>query len=140
MGHILDQAPAMLGTPCLIFSLALAAGSECPDDQSPTFPDGSPCNPGPPYNGEDPANCAMYYLCYKGCVSHKMCDENWLFDTDKKSCELPDQVDCKDRPCEDPDRCPAHSTTTTTTTHVPTTTPPEITTTTPVPTTTTPEI
>ena len=81
-----------------------------------TFPDGVACDE----NAEDvtqadPDNCWKYYKCHGGCVTHETCEEDYKYDDRFQWCTYPHDVDCGDRPCDDPHHCPAPTTIPTTT-------------------------
>merc|ERR1711868_182739 len=81
-----------------------------------TFPDGVACDE----NAEDvtqadPENCWKYYKCHGGCVTHETCEEDYKYDDRFQWCTYPHDVDCGDRPCDDPQHCPAPTTIPTTT-------------------------
>ena len=81
-----------------------------------TFPDGVACDE----NAEDvtqadPENCWKYYKCHGGCVTHETCEEDYKYDDRFQWCTYPHDVDCGDRPCDDPHHCPAPTTIPTTT-------------------------
>merc|ERR1711936_234102 len=86
--------------------------------QCPQLPDGTACPPGPPKDFPDPEECSNYWRCIGGCAEKRQCQEDYLFDDGegKGYCNYPDQVECGDRPCNDPHHCPAKTTVATNTT------------------------
>lgn len=50
---------------------------------------------------EDKDNCAMYYLCVEGSVTHQTCPDCDKFDTESGYCKQPNLVDCNGRPYND---------------------------------------
>merc|ERR1719184_326145 len=88
--------------------VSLAAG-QCDE----TFPDGTPCGAEDFSSQPDPLACWKYYECDAGCVKHLTCEENYKYDIDFEWCTFPRDVECGDRPCDDPVHCPEDLTTTT---------------------------
>jgi len=88
--------------------VSLAAG-QCDD----TFPDGTACGAADYAFQPDPAACWKYYECDAGCVRHLTCEEDYKYDIKYEWCAPPRDVECGDRPCDDPVHCPEDLTTTT---------------------------
>jgi len=78
-----------------------------------TLPDGTICGPSDYVAVADPSSCWQYYECDSGCVTHKVCEDDYKFDIAYAWCTFPYDVDCGDRPCEDENHCPDPRTTTT---------------------------
>ena len=57
------------------------------------------------YFRADLTECSNYWLCVAGGSYNKTCQENYLFDIYKESCQPPEQVDCKSRPCNHLGHC-----------------------------------
>jgi len=73
-------------------SSALPGGKVCPQTGFAEFP--------------DPDNCAFFYQCSHGCAERVECQVGFLYDVNHHYCNYADQVDCGNRPCVDPQRCP----------------------------------
>ena len=104
----------MLKLASTIFTLILcgtpnAFGKKC----EPNFPDGTSCGANDYVQKEDPESCWKYYECDNGCVTHETCPDDFKFDPLYSWCNYPRDVDCGDRPCNDPVHCPPDITTTT---------------------------
>ena len=56
----------------------------------------------------DPENCWKFYRCHGGCVTHEMCEDHFKYDDRYNWCTWPRDVDCGDRPCDDPYHCPEY--------------------------------
>merc|ERR1712168_1129280 len=78
-----------------------------------TFPDGTACGAEDFSSQPDPLACWKYYECDAGCVRHLTCEEDFKYDVRHEYCTFPRDVECGDRPCDDPVHCPADITTTT---------------------------
>ena len=94
---------------CLTF-LLLAGLSSTASLCDNTFPDGRVCGPSDWVELEDPASCYHFYKCDQGCVSHETCPPATAFDSLYSFCRAAEEVECGDRPCEDPGHCPSHTT------------------------------
>ena len=70
------------------------------------FPDGSICDKfAEEMTQADPENCWKFYRCHGGCVTHEMCEDHFKYDDRFNWCTWPRDVDCGDRPCDDPYHC-----------------------------------
>lgn len=71
-----------------------------------TLPDGSTCEGDRAKDYADPDECSMFYHCEAGCVTHDQCPPNKpLFDDRYHWCMKFEDVECGDRPCNNPDLC-----------------------------------
>jgi len=78
-----------------------------------TFPDGSACDPSAEgVTKADPTACFQYNICISGCVITHTCDLNMVYDELYFMCRDKSEVDCGERPCNDPSHCEEHTTTT----------------------------
>ena len=48
----------------------------------------------------DPDHCSQYWECYNGCLTHMICQGNYLFDDVHGWCNIPESVCCGDRDCD----------------------------------------
>jgi len=55
----------------------------------------------------------MYYQCTNGCVTHETCQDDFLFHDLYRWCMFNTDVECGERPCNDPLHCPNLFTSTT---------------------------
>ena len=79
------------------FATAGTFGFKC---ENTTLPDGSYC----PESGlkvvADPNHCSQYWECYNGCLTHMLCQGNYLFDDVHGWCNTPENVCCGERDCD----------------------------------------
>jgi len=87
----------------LLYVPSTTVHGQCDD----TLPDGSKCGAAPFKDYADPAECSMFYHCDDdGCVTHRHCPpEKPLFHPLYHWCAHYEEVDCGDRPCNDPGLC-----------------------------------
>ena len=98
---------------CLVVLAGVVAGvaADCE-----LLPDGSSCTGQDAKEFADPLDCSSYYVCENDCAVHKKCERNFLFDSVREYCNYPLDVECADRPCNDPSHCITTTTRSTTTT------------------------
>lgn len=71
--------------------------SAMPSTQSKDIGAGIECQPTGIYALPDPSECSAYYQCDKGVQTKLHCPERQLFDTDKRTCNDFERVNCGTR-------------------------------------------
>merc|ERR1712142_1040352 len=71
----------------ILFVVAAALTLCCADDCNKILPDNSTCPEGKgPYMYPDADHCSRFWQCDNGCVTHMLCEKDYLYDDKREWC------------------------------------------------------